>query len=112
MWGALLGTTIEQVCNYYCLSTAFYTRVVGLKHSHLSQQQITKLTPGTPVIVILKPDNQVNPNAMLVLNPNGIKIGYLRKPLAQVIAERLAAGVQLTAKSPMFCRRNFIPTEG
>jgi len=77
---------------------------VGLKHSYLSEQQIAKLTSGAPVIVIPEWNNPVDPSAMAVLSPNGAKIGYLRKTLAQVMTARL------TAQIAHVCSENFIPT--
>lgn len=109
MWGALLGDKIEQVYNYHKQHAAFYTRVVGLKHSFLSEQEISNITPGTFIIVVPECNNPVDPNAIAVLNPNGVKIGYLRKPLAEVITLRLAAGNQAIAKIAHVLPKEFHP---
>lgn len=109
MWGALLGDKIGQVYNYHKQHAAFYTRVVGLKHSLLPEQEISNLTPGTFIIVVPECNNPVDPNAIAVLNPNGVKIGYLRKPLAEVITLRLAAGNQAIAKIAHVLPKEFHP---
>ncbi|NLG86301.1 MAG: hypothetical protein GX489_03695 [Firmicutes bacterium] len=109
LWGALLGNKIEQVYSYYNQSTAFYTRVAGLKHSCLSEQQISKLTPEMSVIVMPEWNNPVDPNAIAVLSPNGTKIGYLRKTLAGIIASRLTVGVQVIAEIAHVLPEGFDP---
>lgn len=46
---------------------------------------------------------------MAVLSPNGAKIGYLRRTLAQVMTARLAVGAQLTAQIAHVCSEEFHP---
>lgn len=61
----------------------FHSAIAGVSHDNAdgsSRQRIIKqsIRPGTQLRFRFEDDNPVDPNAVAVFAPNGLKIGYLR----------------------------------
>ncbi len=67
---------------------AFVLRCVGDKY-HLEKDQIKLLTPGQAINLLLESHNDMDNRAISIYLPDGKQLGYLRKPVARKLYDRL-----------------------
>lgn len=94
--GALLGERVFEIRSYYKEKTCFVTRVVGLNYENRSQK-IEQLRAGEPAVLIWDPLSTPDPNAVRVFSPKVGDLGFIRRTIAPVIAERIRQGLTLSA---------------
>ncbi|HCC33464.1 MAG TPA: hypothetical protein DEQ28_06160, partial [Clostridiales bacterium] len=95
LWGAVLGDDAGKVRDFYKDADEFITRVVGLRYGG-RLDRLNDLSGGDMVTLIWCKNNPHDPNAILVLNPQGDDLGYLRRGIAYQLAQRLKKKASLS----------------
>ena len=74
----------------------FHSKVTGVSHTNIdgvSRQDIIRdLSVGTPLLLKPEPDNPFDPNAIALLTPGGVQVGYVRSELAAELRSQLLRG--------------------
>ncbi len=77
--------------------------VVGIDHLNDDKARTNRrselmlLTPGVEIELRLEPKNRADPNAVMVLSPSGIQVGYLTAERAPWIGAKIRNGEIVTA---------------
>lgn len=77
--------------------------VVGIDHLNQDKARTNRrselmlLTPGVEMVLRLEPKNRADPNAVMVLSPSGIQVGYLTAERAPWIGAKIRNGEIVTA---------------
>ncbi|HSW10462.1 MAG TPA: HIRAN domain-containing protein [Bacillota bacterium] len=109
-WGAVLGDDAGKVGDFYKGADEFITRVVGLRYGG-RLERLDDLSPGEPVTLIWQKNNPHDPHAILVLNPQGDDLGYLRRGIAYQLAQRLKKKAALSGNVTAVLGEEFDPNE-
>ena len=72
--------------------------VVGMSHVKGVRDLCEGISEGDPIELREEPYNRVDPNAIAVLNRDGVRIGYLPARIAERIAGRKGLWVELVAE--------------
>jgi len=75
--------------------------VVGLDHANADRSnrrsEAMMTLPGEPVLLVPEPRNKHDDNAIAVIGPRGIQLGYLSAERAPYVGGRIARGEEVTA---------------
>lgn len=97
--GRSVGDAVELLPAPKALSDGSLTLdflVHGVRHmSPRSQDRISELRPGEPLLLILEPENPVNARACLVSDRDRLPLGYVPDPLLPILEAMTAPSAQV-----------------
>jgi hypothetical protein len=79
------------VSRYQRPVTCFYAKVAGVTYDN-RQAVIARLSALETLDLLPEPDNPADPNAIKVCRRTGEQIGYLKRPRARRLVEKLELG--------------------
>ncbi len=70
--------------------------IVGWRHREIeSQVRVQKLTRGTPLVLLPEPENPHDKNAVKVMSPEGLFLGYIPRQYSEEVAEAVRSEIPL-----------------
>ena len=66
--------------------------IVGTRYQGGSDELVEDLTEGSRITFLREPDNQYDPNAIMALDEQGRKLGYIPKRENELMAALMGAG--------------------
>lgn len=77
------------------------SRVAGFQHHRGATEMLGRMRPGARLILARQPDNPHDPNAVRVLSPSSIMLGYVPRDQAAQVARVMDRGEYVQAfKTP------------
>jgi len=92
----------KQISQWYAQSREWSSRVVGFEHqSHFFLRmengvERSKIAKGQTCCLVREHYNPADPNAVMVLHENSLKLGYLRRTIAEFLAPLMDQGCIFT----------------
>jgi hypothetical protein len=109
-WGAVLSDAAGKVREFYKHADAFVTRVVGLRYDG-RLERLEDLLSGDPVTLLWDKNNSHDPNAIVVLNAQGDRLGFLRRGIAHQLVQRLKKKASLSGQVAVVLGEDYDPNE-
>jgi len=95
--GAVLGLRVSEVDRFFETASVFVTRIVGCRFEG-RLDLLESLGEGQRLSLVPEPLNPVDSNAIRVATRKGETLGYVRRPIARRLTERLEKGAVLRAR--------------